>query len=158
MVESLDVIIEWCIKKQEQDVDVRVVRQYLPKILEFLLKAQSAYMTYKLQKKPEPDNIIAEKKKVWKVIKNLTKLSDNQDIEFFDVEIANLVDNNFGDIVEQYEASLREHGDGGAEYDQVKLQGVKDGPQIHQKDKDDKEEIFVPWKEPEPGTEEYEKQ
>jgi len=58
----------------------------------------------------------------------LTKLSDNQDIEFFDVEIANLVDNNFGDIVEQYEASLREHGDGGAEYDQVKLQGVKDGP------------------------------
>ena len=90
---------------------MRLIRQYLPKILEFLLKAQSAYMTYKLQKKPDPDNIVEEKKKVEKVIKNLTKLSENPDIEYFDVEIVNLINNNFANVIEIYEKDIRENGE-----------------------------------------------
>lgn len=52
------------------------------------------------------------------------------------------------------------NGDGLIEDDNFgKEHDHKDGAQIHaKKDKDDKEEIFVPWKEPEPGTEEYKKQ
>jgi len=38
LVESLDVMIEALIKKQEEEVDVRIIRQYLPRILEFLIK------------------------------------------------------------------------------------------------------------------------
>lgn len=112
-------------------------------------------MTYKLQKKPDPDNIVEEKKKVQKVIKNLTKLSENPDIEFFDAEIGNLINNNFATVIEIYEKDLMENGE--PEDEDVTLKYGIEGT-VHQKDKDDKEEVFVPWKEPEPGTEEYKKQ
>ena len=68
-------------------------------------------MTYKLQKKPDPDNIVEEKKKVQRVIQNLTKLSENPDIEFFDVEISNLINNNFANVIEIYEQYIKEHGE-----------------------------------------------
>ena len=68
-------------------------------------------MTYKLQKKPDPDNIVEEKKKVQRVIQNLTKLSENPDIELFDVEISNLINNNFANVIEIYEQYIKEHGE-----------------------------------------------
>jgi hypothetical protein len=39
MVESLDVMVTELIKKQSEGVDVRAVREHLPKIAEFLLHA-----------------------------------------------------------------------------------------------------------------------
>ena len=84
-------------------------------------------------------------------------MSENPDIEFFDAEIANLIHNNFSGIIAIHEQDLKDNGEYEDE-DTSKEHGIKDGAQIHSKDKDDKEEIFVPWKEPEPGTEEYKKQ
>lgn len=39
MVESLDVMVTELIKKQSDGVDIRVVREHLPKMAEFLLHA-----------------------------------------------------------------------------------------------------------------------
>ena len=83
-------------------------------------------MTYKLQKKPDPDNIVEEKAKVQKVIKNLTKLSDNPDIDFFDAEIANLINNNFANVIEIYEQNIKVNGE--QEDEDVRLKyGAMDG-------------------------------
>jgi hypothetical protein len=41
----------------------------------------------------------------------LTKLSENPDIEFFDVEISNLINNNFANVIEIYEQYIKEHGE-----------------------------------------------
>lgn len=112
-------------------------------------------MTYKLQKKPDPDNIVEEKKKVKKVIKNLTKLSENPDIEYFDVEISNLINNNFASVIEIYEQYIKENGE--PEDEDVTMKYGQQTETVHQRDNDDKEEIFVPWKEPEVGSEEWKK-
>ena len=83
-------------------------------------------MTYKLQKKPDPDNIVEEKAKVQKVIKNLTKLSENPDIDFFDAEIANLINNNFANVIEIYEQDIKVNGE--QEDEDVRLKyGAMDG-------------------------------
>ena len=48
LCESLEVIITELLKKDKDGVDIRMVREYLPDILNFLLKAESCYITYKL--------------------------------------------------------------------------------------------------------------
>lgn len=74
LVESLDAIITWSIKKKEEGIDVRMVEQYLPDMLEFLLRCDTAYITYKLLKKDDPDNIKDQKSRVSRLIKDLSKL------------------------------------------------------------------------------------
>jgi len=68
LIESLETIVEWCIKKKDEGVDVRMVEQYLPDMLEFILRCESAYITYKLLKKEEPENIKDQKTKITKLI------------------------------------------------------------------------------------------
>jgi len=68
LIESLETIVEWCIKKKDEGVDVRMVEQYLPDMLEFILRCESEYITYKLLKKEEPENIKDQKTKITKLI------------------------------------------------------------------------------------------
>ena len=56
----------------------------MPKFANFLLNCQTSFITYKLQKKEEPDDIKEDKKRVEKVMKNLTIISSNPERDFFD--------------------------------------------------------------------------
>ena len=47
-------------------------------MLDFLLKCLTAYQTFKLQKKDEPEKVKKNKDKAMKVIKDLTKLSGSE--------------------------------------------------------------------------------
>ena len=57
-------------------------------------------MTFKLQKKSDPDDIKEKQQRVSKVIKNLSQLSADPSVDFLDTQVQKLVDENFGDIVE----------------------------------------------------------
>lgn len=48
LVESLDVMVDELVKKQKEGVDIRHVQQHLPKMCEFLLHAQTSFVTYQL--------------------------------------------------------------------------------------------------------------
>jgi hypothetical protein len=48
LIHSLNVMIDELIKKQEEGVDIRIIEEHLPKITNFILRCQAAYMTYKL--------------------------------------------------------------------------------------------------------------
>jgi hypothetical protein len=48
LIHSLNVMIDELIKKQEEDVDIRIIEEHLPKITNFILRCQAAYMTFKL--------------------------------------------------------------------------------------------------------------
>ena len=53
-------------------------------MLEFLLKCQAALMTHKMQKKTDPDVVKEQKLKITQIMKDMTKLSENPDVEFLD--------------------------------------------------------------------------
>ena len=57
LVESLDVMTTELIKKKKEGMNVSEVERHLPQMLSFLLEAKATFMTYKLQKKGEPDDI-----------------------------------------------------------------------------------------------------
>jgi len=48
MIESLDTIITELLKKEAEGIDIRMVREYLPDMLNFMLAAQTCYITYRL--------------------------------------------------------------------------------------------------------------
>jgi hypothetical protein len=48
LLESLEAIITEVLKKKEEGVDVSIIKEHLSDFLDFLLAAQSAYMTYQL--------------------------------------------------------------------------------------------------------------
>ena len=83
LIQTLDIFVTELIKKQDEGIDVSMCKQHLPDLLSFLIKCQTAYMTFKLQKKPIPENIKASKERAMKVMKDLTKLSGS-DRDFFD--------------------------------------------------------------------------
>lgn len=48
LIESLETIIAELLKKGQEGVDISMVKEYLKDMLDFLLAAKSAYMTYNL--------------------------------------------------------------------------------------------------------------
>jgi hypothetical protein len=105
LVESLEAIVTWTIKKKEEGVDVRMVEQYLPDMLEFLLRCETAYITYKLLKKDDPENVKEQKVKIDKLMKDLSKISTESqpDEDFFDGQVVKIVDNTYTNIHEKFE-------------------------------------------------------
>ena len=79
-----------------------MVREHLPDILVFLLKCETAYITFKLQKKAEPEDVKKQQLKVRSLIKDLSLLTENPDLDFFDVSLVKIMDTNFGEIIQIY--------------------------------------------------------
>jgi len=86
-------------------------RSYLPRILNYLIRCLSAYSTYKLQKKVEPEDIKEQRERCHGVIKELTNLAVDPKSEpkneeggksFFDSQIVGLIDETYVDLVEKY--------------------------------------------------------
>lgn len=58
LVETLEVMINEMIKKKDEGVDIRTVEPHVRDLLDFLISAQTAYMSFVLQRKPDPENIV----------------------------------------------------------------------------------------------------
>lgn len=99
LVESLDVMVTELIKKKEQEVDITMCKEHLPDLLFFLIKCLTAYTSFKLQRKDEPEDVKENKKRALKVMKDLTKLSDDESKDFLDSQIVKIVDSQFCDII-----------------------------------------------------------
>ena len=104
LIESIEAIVTWCIIKKDEGVDVRMVEQYLPDLLEFLLRCETAYITYKLLKKDEPENIKDQKVKVNKLIQDLSKIASDyqpeQDVDYFDGQVVKIVESAYSNLHE----------------------------------------------------------
>lgn len=107
-METLDVFIKELLKKEQEGVDILMIKQHLPDLLDFLVACQTCYYSYKLQKKPDPENIITKKLTVRQLIKDLTKLSVNPDLDFFDVNVVKIIDKNFNEILSVYQEFLEQ--------------------------------------------------
>lgn len=102
LVETLYTMTTTLIEKQSEGVDIRIVEEHLPAILDFILKCLAAYITYKLQKKEDPTPIKESKEKAMKVLKNLDKLSGKNE-DYFDSQIVNIFNKNWSELLVQYE-------------------------------------------------------
>ena len=111
LVETLDTMIRALVKKQSEGVNVEMCRSYLPRILNYLIRCLSAYSTYKLQKKVEPEDIKEQRERCHGVIEELTNLAVDPKSEpkneeggksFFDSQIVGLIDETYVDLVEKY--------------------------------------------------------
>lgn len=76
-------------------------------MLEFLLRCETAYITYKLLKKDDPENVKEQKIKINKLIKDLSKIasddSQSDDVDFFDCQVVKIVDNTYQELHEKFE-------------------------------------------------------
>lgn len=98
LLETMNAIISWTIKKKEFGVDVRMVQEYLPDLLEFLLRCQTAYITYKLLKKDDPEHIKKQIIRTDNLIKDLSKISTDSEKDYFDSQVVRIVDEAYGEL------------------------------------------------------------
>ena len=81
LIETLDTMFTALIEKQAIGVDIRAIEEHLPSLLDFILRCQAAYITYKLQKKEDPTPIKDSKARAMKTMKALDQLSGK---DYFD--------------------------------------------------------------------------
>lgn len=57
LIQCLTIIVNEMIKKQNEGVDVQHIHQHLPKFVDYILKCHAAFITFKVQRKEDPQNI-----------------------------------------------------------------------------------------------------
>lgn len=107
LLETLDTMFTTLILKQSEGIDIRIIEDHLPSLLNFILKCQAAYITYKLQKKEDPASITLSKERGNKCLKMLDKLS-GKEADYFDSQIVNIFEKNWSQLLVQYEEWLEE--------------------------------------------------
>jgi hypothetical protein len=105
LLETLDIMLKELVLKKSQNVDTRMVDQYLPDLLNFLLKADCCYITYTLQKKEEPPEVKASREKVKALIVTLDEFGGK---DYLDSRVVTIVDKLYGDILDKYTEYLEQ--------------------------------------------------
>lgn len=96
LVGTFNEIVSSLLLKQNEGVSPSwLIRPYLTDIMLSCLKALATFQSYKLQGKPDPDNIIASKKLIRELLGKLTQLAEPSDQSFLDANIAQVIADTF---------------------------------------------------------------
>lgn len=115
LVYSLDILLEWLLKKSGEKVDVSAVKPHLAKWSDFVFRILSAYQIYKLQKKKDPEEIVANKAKCRKVMEMINKLSiicegreclEEGETPFFKNRLKDFIEESYLDLIKLYQEDL----------------------------------------------------
>mmetsp|Transcript_33001 Transcript_33001/g.50530 ORF Transcript_33001/g.50530 Transcript_33001/m.50530 type:complete len:384 (+) Transcript_33001:1458-2609(+) len=137
LLETLSTMVEWLVKKKGEGVDVRLIEEYLPQLLKFLLYCNSAYCTYKLQKKIEPQEVKDQKEKVLATIKGLQVLrsGDFEDgTDYLDSQLLPIIEDSYLELVPLFEADLIVQKE--REEREAKEKALKETPEYKKQEKE----------------------
>ena len=66
-------------------------------MLQMVIKCLGVFQSFKLAGKPDPQNIADSKKRVYQLISNLSKLSEDPTQDYLDANLAKIVSDGFCD-------------------------------------------------------------
>lgn len=95
-------VLQVCIDKEAKGICCKgLIQAHLQDIFVIALRCLSTFQSFRLQGKPDPDNIIESKKNVSKIFKQLQALSDEKDEDFLTNALPPVIDDVFCTCHEQ---------------------------------------------------------